>query len=138
MDLLSRIALFDHILLNQASAPAVIFISTILTLIKSPGRTIYTSLKQLQEIYLQKLRDDRPEIQLLIVNVGTVIDPRETSGKSDRLATAVFLAHRAKRRKLLYGPSGLFLLVMFYCQPVIFFGFNAMQRRVRAWQARHS
>lgn len=130
-DLLSRMKIMDHVVRNQGAGPAVIFISTVLTLLKSPGRTVYTALKQLYEDYLNKLKRNRSELSLLVVYVGTVIDTSKPSKKAEQLASAVFGAFQKKKEKLFFGLSGVFLLTLFYIQPVIFYLVTIAQRRVR-------
>ena len=132
-DFSSRTQMMDHILQNQDIAPAMIFISTVLTLVKSPDRVIYTALKTLYASYLTKLRNDRPEFNLLIVYVGTVIGTRNETRKPKKLASAVFKAYKSKNRKLFFGLSGIFYLALFYFQPVLFHGGTIVQRKIRSF-----
>src|SRR5208283_4549825 len=129
--LTSKIALLDHLLGRQAAAPAVIFISSVLTRVRSPGRVVYTSLKGLHEAYLRKLRDKRPDLRLLVVHVGAVIDTTRPSRKADGLARAVGKSFRAGRGELMFGLGGRFLLGLFYVQPVLFLLATLLQRRLR-------
>ena len=130
-DLTSKIELLDHLLERQAEAPGVIFVSTVLTLVKSPGRTVYASLKCLNEAYLKTTRERRPDLRLLVVYVGTVIDPRNPSGKASRLARAVGKAFRAGKSRMSFGLSGALLVGLFYVQPVLFLFAISVQRRLR-------
>jgi NADP-dependent 3-hydroxy acid dehydrogenase YdfG len=130
-DFLSRTAIMDHILRNQDSAPAMIFISTVLTLVKSPARRIYAALKTLNETYLTKIKNSRPDFYLLIVYVGTVIDTTRETHKPKTLAAAVFQAFDNKNEKLFFGLSGIFLLILFYFQPILYYGVTIAQRRIR-------
>lgn len=130
-DFLSRTQIVDHILHSQDTAPAVIFISTVLVLVKSPGRTVYTALKGLYETYLNKLRDEHSDLYLLVVYVGTVIDTKNESTKPGKLASAVVKAFDRRKRKLFYGLSGVLFLVLFYFQPVVFYGVTVAQRQIR-------
>jgi NADP-dependent 3-hydroxy acid dehydrogenase YdfG len=130
-DVLSRTVLMDHILINQGVAPAMIFISTILTLVKSPGRVIYTALKEIYESYLLKLKRGRPDFRLLIAYVGAVIDTERETPKPRKLASAVFEAFKKRRKKLIFGASGIALLILFYFQPVLYYCVNVTQRKIR-------
>jgi short-subunit dehydrogenase len=130
-DFLSRTKIMEHILQRQGTAPAVIFISTVLTLVKSPGRSVYTALKGLYETYLNKLKHNRPDFNLLIVYVGTVIDATKASNKPEQLALAVAKAFSNKREKLFFGLGGMFFLALFYLQPVIFYLVTLTQRKIR-------
>jgi short-subunit dehydrogenase len=130
-DLLSRAEIIDHILRNQDSAPAMIFISTVLTLVKSPGRRVYTALKTLNETYLKQIKGSRSDFYLLIVYVGTVIDSRHDTHKSTRLATAVSQAFAKGNEKIFFGLSGVFLLILFHLQPMLYYAVTIAQRRIR-------
>ncbi len=130
-DFFSRTEIMDHVLRNQDSAPAMIFISTVLTLVKSPGRRIYTALKTLNETYLTKIKNSRPDFYLLIVYVGTIIDTRHETHKPKKLASAVSQAFGNKNEKLFFGLSGIFLLILFYFQPMLYYGVTIAQRRIR-------
>ncbi|MCX7144221.1 MAG: SDR family NAD(P)-dependent oxidoreductase [Proteobacteria bacterium] len=130
-DFLSRMRILDYILRTQNTIPAVIFISTVLTLVKSPGRTVYTALKGLYEIYLHRLKCDRSDFRLLIVHVGTVIDTKIASDKPAQLASAVIKAFDNRKERLLFGLSGRLILALFYVQPGIFYLVTLMQRKIR-------
>ena len=135
-DFVSRTEIFGQLLSQQAAPPAVIYISTVLTLVKSPGRVVYASLKSLYETYLQKLKARRPDFRLLVVYVGTVVDPKNVSEKPRRLAAAVAKAFAAKKETMFYGLSGRVFIGLFYFQPLVFSLVALMQRKVRAWLAR--
>lgn len=132
-DFLTKTKIMDHILHSQEEAPAVIFVSTVLTFVKSPGRTIYSTLKALYEAYLIKLRDSRSDLRLLVVYVGTVIDAKNASNKANNLASAVFKAFNRKNEKLFFGVSGMLFVALYYFQPVIFYLVTLAQRRIRRW-----
>jgi short-subunit dehydrogenase len=132
-DFSSRTELFEGILRGQPSAPAVIYISTALTLVRSPGRTVYTALKSLYEVYLRKLGERRPDFRLLVVRVGTVVETRRASGKPEKLANAVRKAFADRRENLFFGGSGVLLVGLFYLQPVVFHLVTFAQRKARTW-----
>lgn len=130
-DLTSKIELLNALLGGQAAAPAVIFVSTVLTRVRSPGRLVYSSLKGLHEAYLGKLRDKRPDLRLLVVHVGAVIDAKDPSRKADDLARAVAKSFRAGRSELMFGLGGRILLGLFYTQPALYLFATLVQRRLR-------
>jgi len=130
-DLISRTELLGQILFQQDKMPAVLYISTVLTLVKSPERVVYTSLKSLYESYLQMLKAENPDFRLLVVYVGTLIDTKEASAKARKLATAVANAYHANRDSMLYGLTGRIFLWLFYLQPLVFFLVSRVQRKVR-------
>ena len=130
-DFLSRLKLLDYMKRVQGPVPAVIFISTVLTLVRSPGREVYSSLKRLDEIYFTKLRDTGAVSHLLIVHVGKVIDKNNGACEAEKLATVVSSAFRLKRTEMLYGLSGRLFVILFYFQPLLFAGVALAQRSLR-------
>jgi short-subunit dehydrogenase len=130
-DIISRTELLGQILSSQEKPPAVIYISTILTFVTSPGRVVYTSLKSLYEAYLQMLKVKHPDFQLLVVNVGTLVDTKEASTKARKLAAAVATAYYSKKEAMLYGMSGRMFVWLFYLQPLVFLFVLNIQRKVR-------
>jgi short-subunit dehydrogenase len=130
-DFLSRVDILDCILQGQDTAPAMIFVSTVLRFLNSPGRTIYIALKTIYETYLLKLRNKRPDFILLIVYVGTVIDSKNDTNKPKHLASAVFKAFENKKDRLIYGLSGQLLLAMSYLHPMLCHGAIVAQRKIR-------
>jgi hypothetical protein len=130
-DVGSKIELLEGLMGRQPEAPAVIFVSTVLSLVRSPGRAVYTSLKRLHEAYLRKAVARRPGMRLLVVYVATVIDPRSGSSKAARLAGAVGRAFRAGRSRMLFGLSGRLLLGLYHLQPALFLLATYAQRKLR-------
>ena len=130
-DVQSKIRILEHVLGRQPKAPAVVFISSVLALAKSPGRVVYTSLKQLYEVYLRRTRESRPDFRLLIVYVGTVLDTTRASKKADRLARSVTRAFDGGRRAMFFGLIGLVFLGLYFLQPILFLFVTFAQRRLR-------
>lgn len=130
-DVLAKIRILEHVLAAQPQPPSVIFISSVLALAKSPGRVVYTSLKQLYEAYLRRTRESRPGFSVLIVYVGTVLDTTRGTKKADRLARSVVTAFGARRRAMFFGFSGLIFLGLYFLQPILFLMATVAQRRVR-------
>lgn len=130
-DVFAKTDLVRRILDAQRRPPSFILISTVLTLVKSPGQTVYPGLKGIYEKFLQKLREEVPDFQLLVVYVGTVIDREKGSVRATKLARAVRTAFEGKRRKILFGVSGFFLVSLFYLQPLIFNLVTLVQRKLR-------
>ena len=130
-DVTSRIELFEHVLSRQSPAPSVIFVSSALTLVRSPGRSVYSSLKELYGAYLGRLRDSRTDMRLLVVYVCTVIDPTKGSVKARRLALATAGGFRAGRSFMFFGLGGAAYLGAYFLQPLVFSAATRVQRRLR-------
>jgi NADP-dependent 3-hydroxy acid dehydrogenase YdfG len=130
-DFSTRTEILNSLLQRQTEVPAVILISTVLALIDSPDRKIYSCLKSLYGIYLFKIERSIPKFRLLIVYVGTVIDPGRESSKANQLALAVHRAFRSNKRKLFFGISGRVLFALFHLQPILFRLVVIVQRKIR-------
>ncbi len=130
-DVASRVPLMEALLARQPQPPAIIVISTVLARLRSPDRLVYSALKQLLESYYQRLAAERPRLRLLVVTVGTVIDPLRPSEKPVRLAAAVLQAFSEGRTSLFFGGIGKIYLALFYLQPLVFFAVTRLQRALR-------
>ncbi|MEY3775453.1 MAG: hypothetical protein RLZZ129_2233 [Verrucomicrobiota bacterium] len=130
-DFHNRTKLFEQVCGTAGPMPAVIFISTVLTLVKSPDRTVYTTLKTLYEAYLLKLKEGRPDFHLLVVYVGVVINREGPSKGPESLAAAVARSFQKGDDKLLYGTGGRMMVGLYYLQPLVYGMFTLAQRKVR-------
>ncbi len=130
-DVASRGPLMEAVLSRQSKAPAIILISTVLARLRSPDRLVYSALKQLLESYYRRLHAEHPDLRLLVVTVGTVIDPKRPSDKPARLAAAVRQAYDEGRSTLFFGGIGKLYLLLFNLQPLVFFAVTRLQRTLR-------
>jgi len=135
-DVLAKMKMVGWIIQRQKAPPAVILISTVLTLVMSPDRIVYTSLKRLTEAYYAALRRAHTDMRVLIVHVGTLVETERETPKAVKLAQAVLTAHRLGRQTLLYGLSGWLYLSLFYFQPLLFLIASKVQRALRKWTGR--
>lgn len=99
--------------------PRVVFVSTILTVVKSPDRRMYGALKTLQEGWLRNLQAEVPGLEVLVVKVGKVLPSRATAATA-KLAQAVLKAFEARKKTLYWGLDGIALAGLFYAQPLLF------------------
>ncbi|MEK7753049.1 MAG: hypothetical protein AAB654_14090, partial [Acidobacteriota bacterium] len=61
-----------------------------------------------------------PGVKLLIVEVGKVMPPDRPTPEAERLGQTVFRAFQRGRRRMIYGWTGLALVVLFHLQPLAF------------------
>ena len=131
-DLISRIKIFDWMETQRNSFPDVIFISTILTKVRSPGRAVYTSLKAVYEIYLNSLRIRQPVFRLLVVYIGTLVNTKsDSSAKPLKIASHVAAAFKRGDNTINYGLSGRLYVLLYYIQPLLFVVIIFLQRNIR-------
>ncbi len=130
-DLLVPIRFFQRLTEKPGKPLKIIFVSSVLALVKSPDRMLYGSLKSLQVMCLQKLTSLRQGDELLVVNVGKVIPHNSPSNEASKLAEAIYAAHQRRQKVLNYGLTGRIYLLLFYTQPLIFRAIVKLQRVLR-------
>lgn len=109
----------------------VVYVSTILAVVRSPRRVIYSSLKVLHERALQKLAGARPRMRLMVVRVATVIPADRRSRQAEKLGMAVRRSFDRGRHVLLFGTTGRLLRLLYYTQPLVFGLVVELRRKVR-------
>ena len=113
----------------------VIFITSVLTRVRSPNRCVYSSYKLLQESYLKRFSETNEDIlELLIATVGTEIDKDKESLSSGKLAEKIWHAHTTGQNQTFYGVTGRLMLVIYNLQPLIYLVLIWLKRRVRRFQ----
>ncbi len=130
-DLLGPIRIVENILATQLNPLHVVFVSTVLTLVKSPNRTIYSSLKLLQESSLARMQERNRRLNVFVVRVGKVIAPESDSDEAGKLSAATFRAYHEGKKDILYGASGFGMVTLFYLQPILFLLITRLQRNIR-------
>jgi len=135
-DLLVPVQLFQKLIERSSKPLKMIFISSILAAVRSPDRLLYSSLKSMQELCLQKLSTCRQGVELLVVKVAKVLPHGHSSRATQELANAVYEAHLLNKKTLNYGWGGRVYLILFYTQPIVFSLIVKSQRVLRACFAR--
>lgn len=130
-DIFSRCQLLKHLAGNQPALPAVIFISSVLALVRSPDRKVYSLLKQVQEAQLHLWQRQQKGFRLLVVHVGTLIDRRGPPAQASHLTAAVVKAFQEGREHILYGWKGKLVVALYHLQPAIFIWLMWLQRKLR-------
>ena len=130
IDLINPILLTQW-LIDRSNRLNIIFISSILSKIKSPNRIIYSSLKNLQETYLNKIATENfNKVNLLTVTVGTEINKYKESMKSRKLAKKLFIAFTKRKENLFFGLSGKVLYYIYYLNPFLFSFIIHLKRKI--------
>jgi short-subunit dehydrogenase involved in D-alanine esterification of teichoic acids len=131
-DLLTPIRLAGKMSTLPEKMPDIIFISSVLSLIKSRNKEIYSALKRLQEMYLQCLFDHTNGGSLLIVRVGKRISHVNASLTAKDLANKIYQNYQLKKSFLNYGREGRIYLFLFYLQPILMQWIINLHRLIRA------
>ena len=131
VDLVAPIRLVQAISKRRGeSRLGVIFVSSLLAVVKSPNRAVYGGLKSAQEVILRQVMG-APGRRLLIVRVGTPLPTEEVTGRTVRLAQAARRAWEESRQVLFYGLTGRMLSWLYLAQPLIFRMVVETQRKFR-------
>ncbi len=111
----------QSVLANREGRPVgILFISTMLSVMKSPDREIYGALKRIHEKVLLGLTASQPELRLLIVRISKWIPPDAESPETKKLGLAVLDAYRGGKRVLYFGFPGRLATALYYAQPLLF------------------
>ncbi len=130
-DVLSHLDLYRQLGRLNKKHPDVVFISTVLAIVKTPEREIYSTVKRLVEIYLEKLATAEPAVKVLIFRVGKLIDPKKDSPEAKAMAKMVQHVLSTGNSKVMYGISGHILIWLNTLHPILLSLIVRMQRIFR-------
>ena len=130
-DLISHLHLFYQIFLINSKAPKIIFITTILSILKTPEREIYYSAKRMIEIYLEKIIAHEKKAKILIFRIGTLINSNQDNAKAGLLAKKVKRDFSRGVSVASYGAAFKFLTILKKIHPVLLDFVIKIQRLIR-------
>lgn len=116
-DFLSRARIYSILNKLSAALPDIIFISSVLACVKTPNRSIYSSLKNLSETFLNKLRKSNPDSRILIYRVGKQIDKINNSLELEKISSQIERSYLSGTDFVNYGFSGKILLLINQIHP---------------------
>lgn len=118
-DILYVIEFFNNILKKSSHQVKIIFISSILEDIKSPNRIFYGATKSILSVYFNNVKNNSPNVKLLLVKIGTRINHKLTSKKTAKLAKKIFDADLQNLEKINFGLEGILLKAVYYLFPLL-------------------
>lgn len=130
-DILSHLDLYQKLAQVNGKHPDVVFVSTVLSIVKTPEREIYSAAKRLVEIYLEKIDAARTNTRILIFRVGKLIDPKRDSSKAKAMAKTIQNCLTIGKFKVMYGISGRILMGLNLLHPVVLNSAVRIQRALR-------
>jgi NAD(P)-dependent dehydrogenase (short-subunit alcohol dehydrogenase family) len=137
VDLLTPVELIRQIRVRAVQRSlAIICVSTILAVLKSPDRIIYGCLKALQERSLQILACSFADTRLMVVRVAQAITVDRRTRTADALAAHTKKAFSTGEAEITFGAWGKAMRIVFYIQPVLFNGLMAMFRSLARRKSR--
>jgi short-subunit dehydrogenase len=116
-DVLAHLDLYQRLAQLNRKHPDIVFISTVLAIVKTPEREIYSAVKRLVEIYLEKLATSEPAVKVLIFRIGKLIDPDRDSQSAKTMAARVQHELTAGSLTALYGMGGRVLIWLNFLHP---------------------
>lgn len=102
---------------QQDSKLTVVYLTTILAAVRTPGRAIYGSLKYFQELGLKIVASRHPNLRVLTVRIGTRFPRDRNTPAMDRLARRIVSALRSDDSVLSFGLSGRLLRLLYSLHP---------------------
>ena len=102
---------------QQDSNLTVVYLTTILASVRTPGRTIYGSLKYLQELGLKIVAARHHNLRVLTVRIGTRFPRDRNTPAMDRLARRIVSALQSDDNVLSFGFSGRLLRLLYFVHP---------------------
>lgn len=129
-DVLSHLDIYQQLARLNKKHPDVVLISTVLAIVKTPEREIYSSAKRLIEIYLVKTIITS-NTRILIFRVGKLINPKQDSPQAKVMAARVLHELSAGNVTAIYGISGRILIGLNSLHPVVLNFIVRIQRGLR-------
>lgn len=137
-DLTSHLALYTKLHQQNHEYPNIIFISSVLAIIKTPDKEIYSMLKRLLEIYFLKLMEAHPLRKILIFRIAKEIPRINNNQEAEKLAQKVQKAYDRNCEIEKYGLSGEILNYANLIHPILTRVMIAIKRRGEALKLKYS
>ncbi len=133
-DLISHLYIFQELLRLNEKHPDIIFVSTILAIVKTPDRECYLSLKRLIEIYLEKIITMDSGTKITIFRIGKLIAKNQESKMATAVAARVWTDFFSGNAIVNYGLSGHILLSLNNIHPLAVGLVIKIQRFLRSYR----
>jgi short-subunit dehydrogenase len=111
-DLLSHLNIYQLISKQNCHHPNIIFISSVLSRVQTTEREIYSMMKRLIEIYLNKISITNADVRILIFQIGSVINGAESNWETKKIAKIVRQNFDKGVSLNLYGTFGRVLVML--------------------------
>ena len=130
-DVLSHLDLYQQLARLNRKHPDVAFISTVLAIVKTPGREIYATMKRMVELYLEKMQLSTPDTRILVFRVGKLVSADHDTDSAKQLAKNVAKAFLGNKKQVLYGTKGFALKILYVIHPALVSNIIRLQRKIR-------
>lgn len=117
-DLLSPLRLTEKLLKRQTTPVHLVFMSSILSDVMTQDRKIYSSLKMLHELMLEKLHGESgKKLTVTTIKIGTWLD-RERITNHHREIASLIAEHLGEQCVIQYGKAGKVLKMAYRISPI--------------------
>jgi NADP-dependent 3-hydroxy acid dehydrogenase YdfG len=132
VDAISPLSLVGEICNRRMdSRLTVVFLTTILSTVRVPGRAIYGSLKYLQELGLKAAASKYPNLRVLTVRIGARFPRDRDIPAMDVLARTIVSALRSDAKEVNFGFGGRVLRLLYRVHPGLGGSAVLLQRLLR-------
>lgn len=130
-DLLSPLRLMEKLLKRQSTPIHFVFVSSVLSDVMTQDRKIYSSLKMLQELMLEKLQSAfSGRLSIMTMKIGTWLD-RERMTEKHREIAELIAENNGQQCIIQYGNAGKVLRMAYRISPVAMEGLVRVTRLLR-------
>lgn len=132
-DLLSHLHVYQLISKQNYRHPDIIFISSVLSRVKTPDREIYSMVKRLIEIYLNGIGISNMNTRILIFQIGRVINFKDSNLETKKIAWCVKDNFVKGVSYHLYGGFGRLLVMLNFIHHLVPVLPIKIYREIRKW-----
>lgn len=116
-DLISHFYIFQMLSRLNKKHPDIIYVSTVLAIVKSPNREIYSLMKRIIEIYLEKIIQLNSGTRITIFRIGKLISKNQDNSIAWAIASKVSADFFSGNSIVNYGLGGHILLLLNIIHP---------------------
>lgn len=135
-DLLSHLHIYQLISKQNCFHPNIIFISSVLSRVKTPEREVYSMVKRLIEIYLNKIGKSNTKIRILVFQIGRVINHKGNNLEAKQVARIVKHNFDKGVSYHLHGAFGRMLVMLSFIHQLAPVLPIKIYRRIRKWYSK--
>jgi short-subunit dehydrogenase len=133
-DLISHLYIFQKLLRLNNTHPDIIYVSSVLAKVKTPGREFYSLTKRMTEMYLEKIIKLDSGTRITIFRIGKLIAKNQDNRVATEIASKVWTDFFSGNTIVNYGLGGHILLSLNIIHPVTINFVIKIQRFLRSFR----
>lgn len=132
VDVVSPIQLLHQLLTSLDKPFDVIFITSLLAIVRSPDRDIYSGYKSLCEALLKRMQTQHPKkLNLFVARICSIMNNDQENKKTKKISKKIFDAYKKNKRNINIGLSGKLILTLNFIHPALTWLTLRLQRKIR-------